>query len=373
MAGGVRVLSAMRSAVAPRGGGLSRLALQDLAAPVLQAAIFRAGLMAHDVDEVVLGNALGAGGNPARVAALAAGLPERVAGLTLDRQCCGGLDAVVVAAGMIAAGQAEVVVAGGVESYSRRPLRLRTDPDGGAPIPYDRPPFTPWPERDPEMDVAADILGQEHGLSRAAQDAWAVASHRKALAADFGDEIVPVAGLKRDAFTRALSSKIAARAPVLSGTITAANAAVAADGAAALVLVSQRVADRLGRPGLRYLGGLTRGARPDQPGSAPVAAITTLLERHRLRATDLSVAEIMEAYAVQAIACMQGAGIDPGIVNLGGGGLARGHPVGASGAINAVRLVHELGARNDYAGHGGIGLAAIAAAGGLGTAVLLAR
>ncbi|NDV98787.1 thiolase family protein [Salipiger sp. PrR002] len=362
---GARILSALRSPVAPRGGALSRLETHELAAPVLRAALAAAGLAVEEVDELVLGNALGAGGNPARLVALAAGLPERVAGLTLDRQCCGGLDALVVGAAMIAAGQAEVVIAGGVESYSRRPLRLRTDPDGGAPMPYDRPPFTPWSEQDPEMDVAADALGQEGGVSRAAQDDWAIGSHRKALAADLSGEIVPLAGLARDAFTRALSPRLVARAPVLSGSVTAANAAVAADGAALCVMVSERVAARLGRQGVRYRGGLTLGGRPDRPGLAPVAAIRAVLEQAGLRAEDLGVAEVMEAYAVQAIACVEGAGLGPDIVNPGGGGLARGHPVGASGAINAVRLFHELQAR------GGTGLATIAAAGGLGTAVLL--
>ncbi|WP_353476304.1 thiolase family protein (plasmid) [Salipiger sp. H15] len=362
---GVRLLAALRSPVAPRGGALSRLELPALGAPVLRAAVAAAGLAPEAVDELVLGNALGAGGNPARLVALAAGLPERVGGLTLDRQCCGGLDALVVAAAMIASGQAEIVAAGGVESYSRRPLRLRTDPEGGPPAAYDRPPFTPWPELDPEMDAAADALGAEGGIPRVEQDAWAIDSHAKALAADLSGEIVPLAGLGRDVFTRVLSPPLAARAPVLSGAITAANAAVAADGAAICILVSERVAARLGREGLRYRGGLTLGGRPDMPGLAPVAAIRTLLERQGLTAADLSVAEIMEAYAVQAIACLRGAGLDPAIVNPGGGGLARGHPVGASGAINAVRLVHELRAR------GGVGIAAIAAAGGLGTAVLL--
>ncbi|NDW31828.1 thiolase family protein [Salipiger sp. PrR007] len=362
---GVRILAALRAPVAPRGGALSRLELHELAAPVLRSAVAEAGLTLDEVDELVLGNALGAGGNPGRLVALAAGLPERVAGLTLDRQCCGGLDALVMGAALIAAGQAEVVLAGGVESYSRRPLRLRTDPDGGPARGYDRPPFTPWPALDPEMDAAADALGQEGGISRAAQDFWAIESHRKALCADLSAEIIPLAGLPGDAFTRALSPRLAARAPVLSGSITAANAAVAADGAALCVLVSERVAARLGRQGLCYLGGLTLGGRPYRPGLAPVAAIRTLLDRHGLRAEDLSVAEVMEAYAVQAIACVEGAGLDPEIVNPGGGGLARGHPVGASGAINAVRLFHELRKR------GGTGIAAIAAAGGLGTAVLL--
>ncbi|WP_167648271.1 thiolase family protein [Mameliella alba] len=362
---GVRIVSALRTPVAPRGGALSGLQLHELGAPVLRRVIEAAGLEACQVDEVILGNALGAGGNPARMVALAAGLPDQVAGLTLDRQCCGGLDALVIGAALIASGQAEVVAAGGVETYSRRPLRLRTDPEGGPPMAYDRPPFTPWPERDPEMDDAAEALSAELGISRAAQDAWAIDSHRKALAADMTPEIVPLGGLHADAFTRALTPRLVARAPRLCGTITAANAAVAADGAAFCLLVSERVAAELPDNGLAYRGGLTLGGRVDRPGLAPVAAIRKVLERADMDAGALSVAEVMEAYAVQAIACVNGAGLDPSVVNPGGGGLARGHPVGASGAINAVRLFHELRQR------GGTGLATIAAAGGLGTAVLM--
>ncbi|MBW4986048.1 thiolase family protein [Mameliella sp. CS4] len=362
---GIRIVSALRSAVAPRGGALSRLQIHEVGAPVLRRVIEAAGLEPGQVDEVIMGNALGAGGNPARMVALAAGLPEEVAGLTLDRQCCGGLDALVIGAALIASGQADVVAAGGVESYSRRPLRLRTDRDGAPPEAYDRPPFSPWPDRDPDMDEAAEALAAELDISRAAQDAWAIDSHRKALAADMGPEIVPLGGLQSDAFTRALTPRLAARAPRLGRSITAANAAVAADGAAFCLLVSDRVAAHLPDAGLTYRGGVTLGGRVDLPGVAPVAAIRKLLDRANLNAGTLSVAEVMEAYAVQAITCVSGAGIDPAIVNPGGGGLARGHPVGASGAINAVRLFHELRQR------GGTGLATIAAAGGLGTAVLM--
>lgn len=362
---GVRVVAALRTPVAPRGGGLSRLDLDDLCAPVLTHVIAAAGLSPDAIDDVVLGNALGAGGNPARRVALAAGLPERVAGLTLDRQCCGGLDALIIGAALIASGQAEVIAAGGVESYSRRPVRLRTDPGGGEPVAYDRPPFAPWPDRDPEMDDAADALAIAGGVSRTAQDDWAIESHRKAGQTEMSAELVPLAGLDRDPFTRNLTPRLAGRAPRLVGSITAANAAVAADGAAVCILVSDRVAARLSDAGLSYRGGATLGACPDLPGLAPVGAIRALLSRTDTKASDLTTVEVMEAYAVQAIACVRGAALDPAIVNLGGGGLARGHPVGASGAINVVRLFHELRQR------GGTGLAAIAAAGGLGTAVML--
>lgn len=365
------LIAALRSPVAPRGGALARLIPHDLAAPVLRALLAEAGVAAEAVEEVILGNALGAGGNPARLVALAAGLPERVAGLTLDRQCCGGLDALLLGRALIDSGQAQVVVAGGVESYSRRPLRLRTDPEGGAPQPYDRPPFTPFPDRDPEMDAAADTLARRFGLTRAAQDDWAVESHAKARAAvkRLRAEITPLAGLDHDAFTRPLTPALCARAPVLTGTITAANAAVAADGAALCLMVSEEIARRLPDPGVILRVGRTLGDAPDLPGLAPVTAIGAVLAEAGCAASTLAVAEIMEAYAAQAMACVMGAGLDPQGVNPRGGGLARGHPVGASGAVNAVRLFHDLTAKAP----GAKGLAAIAAAGGIGTALLLER
>ncbi|MBL4928733.1 thiolase family protein [Fuscibacter oryzae] len=356
------ILSARRTAVLPRGGAFARLRIEDLAAPVVRAVLADAGLGAVQVDELIAANALGAGGNPARRVALAAGLPERVAGLTIDRQCVGGLDAILLAAALVDSGAARVVVAGGVESYSRRPLRLATDPDGGAPVAYDQPPFTPWADRDPDMTQAAAALAVSLGISRPAQDDWAVESHRKALVDHDWPEIVALGGVSRDAFARRLTPALAARAKVLAGNVTAATAAVAAD-AAAFVVVTR---DDLARPGALRIGpGLTLGSAPEEPGLAPVPAIAAVLARAGLLPDKLAQVEMMEAYAAQAIACVEGAGLDPARVNLRGGALARGHPIGASGAILAVRLFHDL--------TNGHGLAAIAAAGGLGTAVLFSR
>lgn len=360
------IAAACRSPVAPRGGVLSHLSLQDLAAPILRAALAQAGLETDDVDEVIVSNSLGAGGNPARIIALAAGMPEHIAGLSTDRQCAGGLDALILARHMIRSGDADVVVAGGVESYSRRPVRIQTFADGRPPLAYDQAAFTPWPERDPDMAEAADTLAKSQGISRQMQDDWAINSHAKALGHQPMDaEITPIAGLTRDAFARRLSPALCRRAMTLTGDITAANAAVAADAAAFCVVVSERVAARLNHPHVEIIAGATMGGAPDCPGLAPLIAIDKVLTAAGLSAADLVAAEIMEAYAVQAIACVQGAGIDPSIVNSGGGALARGHPIGASGTINAVRLFHDLVARR------GTGLAAIAAAGGIGSALLL--
>ncbi|PLL12779.1 acetyl-CoA C-acyltransferase [Tabrizicola sp. TH137] len=352
------VIAARRTAVVPRGGAFRDLSVEALAAPVVGALLAAAGLEPGAVDEVIISNAIGPGGNVARRVALAAGLPERVAGLTVDRQCAGGLDALLLARALVLAGLAEVVVAGGVESYSQAPERRMP----GAAAPYAQAPFTPWLERDPEMAAAAEALGRRLCISRTRADAWAVESHRKALHADLSGEIVPVAGLARDDFARALSPVVAGRARQVSGDVTAANAAVAADGAAFVLVVSERVAARA-RRACRIAAGVTRGGVPWEPGLAPVAAIGEALAAAGLAAGRLERAEVMEAYAVQAIACVEGAGLDPSRVNLKGGALARGHPVGASGAVLAVRLFQDQEA--------GAGLAAIASAGGIGTAVVL--
>ena len=359
------IIAAKRTAVVPHGGAFARLQIEDLAAPVVQALLAQAGLAKADVTELICSNALGAGGNPARRVALAAGLPDHVAGLSLDRQCAGGLDAILLARALIDSGAADVVIAGGAESCSRRPLRLRTDPDGGPAQAYNQAPFTPWPDRDPQMPDAAHALAQRLGITRAEQDDWAVASHRKSRVA--AGEIVPLCNQFADPFARNLTAQVAARAKPVVGAITAANTAVAADAAAFVLVVSDRLAAgrRDAGTGLQILGGATLGGDPQEPGLAPVAAMRQVLRAAAINPDTIAIAEVMEAYAVQAIACVAGANLPPDRVNVGGGALARGHPIGASGAILAVRLFHEL--------QQGYGLAAIAAAGGIGTALLVAR
>lgn len=357
------IVSAFRTAVVPRGGAFATLDIHEMAAPVIARLLQESGIKAEHVGEIIVSNAIGEGGNPARRVALASGLPETVAGLSIDRQCVGGLDALILADAMIKAGRHNIIIAGGVESYSRRPLRSRSFGDGRAPEPYEQAPFTPWADRDPLMSVAADALSSQLGISQDTQDAYAVQSHAKATAAGPLGEIVAVNGQDHDPFGRALTQAHCTRAKVINGTITAANTAVAADAAAFCLVVSDEIALALGLRGLRIRAGLTLGGTPDLPGLAPVAAIKSLLANAGLNPSDVTRAEIMEAYAVQAIACIEGAGLRSEIVNQKGGALARGHPIGASGAILAARLFHDLKA-------GERGLAAIAAAGGLGTAVL---
>ena len=363
----VYIIAARRSIIAPRNGALAHLKLHQLAAPVLQAALSDARLASDQVDDVVCGNALGAGGNPARLVALAAGLPQHVAGLSIDRQCCSGLDALLLGEAMIASGQAEIIIAGGVESYSQRPYRAHQNRDGIL-LAYDRPAFTPWPERDPEMVLAADNLSKKLAIGRQQQDHWTIQSHAKALAArdDLATEICRItAELPNfDSYTRDLSTRACSRAPKLAGSITQANTAVAADGAAFCVLCATPATQA---SAVELVGGITVGSTPDLPGLAPVIAIQHLLQRHQISVAKLTHVEIMEAFAVQALACIHKSGLDPAQVNCQGGALARGHPIGASGAVLAVRLFHNLQKQP------GSGLAAIAAAGGLGTAALMRR
>jgi len=364
------IVAARRTAVAPRGGAFAGLEIHELAAPCIRAALDDVGAAPDAIDDVLLGNALGAGGNPARLAALAAGLPENVPALTIDGQCCAGLDALTLAAARIRAGEAEAILAGGAESWSRAPIRLRRPKVAGeVPSAYDRPPFSPWPERDPDMLEAAARLARDLGLTRATQEALAVESHARARAAGPLAGLVPVAGCARDAFTRALAPKTAARLPVLVGDadhgLTAATVAVEADAAACLLVVSEARARALGAlRALRIVASARVGGDPAQPGLAPIAAARATLKRAGLAIGDLAAVEIMEAFAVQAMAFVAALEIPAALVNRAGGGLARGHPIGASGAILAVQLF-------DLLRPGERGLAAIAAAGGLGSAVLV--
>lgn len=370
------IVAARRTAVAPRHGAFRAVEVADLAAAPVRAVLADVGLGPDGIDEVILGNALYGGGNPARVAALQAGVPEHIPALTIDSQCCAGLDAIMLAAGRVACGSASAIVAGGVESFSRAPLRLRRPRRPmEAPEPYDRPPFTPWPERDPDMIDAAGDLATALGVTREAQEAFAVESHDKALRHRASSaEIVAVADTAADAFSRPLTAALCRRLPLLAGDVvhgvTSATVAVEADAAAVVLIVSEAMLSRLGatRP-LRIIGGLRRGGDSVQPGLVPIAAARELLQRHETDAADIAVAEVMEAFAVQAMACVDGIGLAPDAVNRGGGALARGHPIGASGAILAVRLWHEM--QREAAG--AKGLAAIAAAGGLGSALLVER
>ncbi|MEJ8476830.1 thiolase family protein [Roseibium algae] len=379
----VLILAARRTAVAPRGGVFRNLQADELAAPVIEALLSDAGLGKDAVDHVIFGNALYGGGNPARMAALRAGLPEHIPAMTLDSQCCSGMDAILQACHLVRAGAARCVIAGGMESFSRSPIRMhRPLIAGEKPVEYTRPPFSPDPAMDPDMTEAAAALAAELSIPRESQAAYAVRSHEKAMAAwragELLEELVTVPGavLDYDAFTRSLDFRTAMRAPVLAGDratgVSVATAAVEADGGAAVIvahpdLVTTAIARSSRVAPVIFRGGLTRGGSSAQPALVPVACLQELLQRLDLSVADIETYELMEAYAAQAMATSDLLGLPSDRINLGGGALSRGHPIGASGAILVVRLFQQLSGL--ASGISGIGL--IAGVGGLGVCLCL--
>jgi acetyl-CoA C-acetyltransferase len=367
------VVAAARTPIGTAGHAFAGLRVEQLAAPVLASVIDRAGLDGHDVDEVVLGNCMGPGGNVARVSALAAGLPRSVPAFTVDRQCASGLSAVDLAAQLVRGG-AGVVLAGGAESATTAPWRCWPPEGGGEPVRYERAPFAPAPH-DIDMGLANDLLAADASVMRERQDSYAARSHRLAAAARdgglFDSEVVPVGGLARDERPRAgLTIERLSRFPATfrpEGTVTAGNSCGVSDGAAAVAVVSEDVRQRSGLPGLRVLSSATVGADPARPGRALVPAVRLALERAGTSLDRIDVVELNEAFAGQVLACCDELDLDPDRVCVEGGALALGHPWGASGAVLVVRLFSQLVAR----GAGGLGLAAIAAGGGQGVAMVV--
>lgn len=383
----VFIASHARSAVVPVGGAFKHLQTHEIAAPVLQALLQRAGLPANAVDAVVLGNALGAGGNPARMLALAGKLPLHCAAYTVDTQCCAGLDAVALGASLVASGQAEVVVAGGAEAWSRAPIRAtRPLQAGDSAVPYERPPFAPPPHEDPDLLVAAARYAASAGYSRAAQDRYAAASHARALdsAAVLAREIIPVADVLQDAFPRDLSQRQLDRMPVVAQTdadiadegrrehaLSTVAISPKADAAALVLLVSEAACQRWGlQPVAQWLGHQSLGGAPAMPLVLAADAAQALLQRKGMNWSQLAAIELHDAFAVQGLqwqALLQRQGADASLLNRHGGGIARGHPIGASAAIALVRVLADL----QQAAPGALGLAAVAGAGGLGSATLV--
>ncbi|MGW5140588.1 thiolase family protein [Nocardia beijingensis] len=362
-----------RTPIGNAGHGLSDLTATDLAAPVLRevlASVRGAGIDA-EVDDVVLGNCLGPGGDPARVAALRAGLGVHVPGVTVDRQCGSGLDAVMQAALRVRSGADELLLAGGVESASTAPWRFWPPVADAEPVRYTRAPFAPPGFPDPDMGVAADDLARARDISRERQDAYAARSHTLAAAADFSAEIVPVGGVHRDERIRAgmTTARLARLRPSfgVDGTATAGNSCGISDGAAAMAVTTETIA--AGLPALRILGCAVAGSDPAYPGLGPVPAIRKLLRRTGFGVADLDVVEITEAFASVVLAVADELGLDESTICPQGGAIAMGHPWGASGAILLVRLASQMLCADGPA----LGLAACAIGGGQGIAVLVER
>jgi 3-oxoadipyl-CoA thiolase len=366
------ILAAVRTPVGRYGGGLAGVRPDDLAAAAIAEAVSRSGVDPAAIEDVYLGCANQAGEdnrNVARMAALLAGLPQEVAGVTLNRLCASGLAAVVAACHAIRAGDGELFVAGGVESMSRAPLVTakpeRAYPRGDRTL-YDttlgwRFPNPRMQELFPleSMGETGENVAERWSVDRAAQDEFALRSQRRWAEADaagrFADELVAVAGVERDEHPRPESTaeKLASLQPAFrqGGTVTAGNASGINDGAAALVIASaERAAGAEVEPLARFVSSAVVGVDPRVMGIGPVPAVRKALDRAGLTVDRLELVELNEAFASQSVAVIRELGLDPDRVNVNGGAIALGHPLGMSGARLVVSLLHELRRRRGHHG-----------------------
>jgi acetyl-CoA C-acetyltransferase len=380
------ILSAVRTPVGRRGGALSGIRPDDLAALAIEAAVERAGVPAEEIEEVWLGCANQAGEdnrNVARMAALLAGLPHSVAGVTVNRLCASGLSAVVGACHAVIAGSGDLFVAGGVESMSRAPF-AHSRPDYGDGFEWDtqlgwRFPNPRMEEMFPleSMGETGENVADRWHVSRADQDAFALRSQQRwaaaAEAGRFDDELVPVGDVSRDEHPRPDTSleKLAALQPVFreGGTVTAGNASGINDGAAALVVASEGRARELGAEPLgAFVSSAVVGVDPRVMGIGPVPAMRKLLDRAGISIDEIDLVELNEAFASQSLAVVRELGLDEEKVNVNGGAIAIGHPLGMSGARLVVSLLHELRRRG-----GRYGIATLCVGVGQGQAALFER
>ena len=384
------VLSAVRTPIGRYGGILAGVRPDDLAAVAISAAVERSGVDPGSIDDVYLGCANQAGEdnrNVARMAALLAGLPDSVPGVTLNRLCASGLSAVVSASHAILAGDAEIAVAGGVESMSRAPLVLGK-PDAAFP----RGNQTVWDStlgwRFPNprleelfplesMGETGENVAERWEVSSEDQDAFALRSQQRWAAAHeagrFVDELVPVGDVAVDEHPRPSTNAeaLAGLRPAFraGGTVTAGNASGINDGAAALVLASEAKAEELGIESLgAFVASAVAGVDPRVMGIGPVPAVRKLLARAGVDAGELDLVELNEAFASQSLAVIRELGLDEDKVNVNGGAIALGHPLGMSGARLVVSLLHELRRRD-----GRYGLATLCVGVGQGVAALFER
>ncbi len=393
------IVEALRTPFGRYGGALSGVRPDDLAATVLGAVVARSRINAADIDDVILGCANQAGEdnrNVARMALLVAGYPVEVPGQTVNRLCGSGLQALAAAANAIAVGDAEVIVAGGVESMSRAPL-VTMKPESGLERGNRELVDTTigWRFVNPRLhakypaislgETAERVADQWH-VSREAQDELALASQQRAAAAAtsgiHGEEIVPVSipqrsgapiVVDRDEHPRPDTSAAALAklkpAFAADGTVTAGNTSGINDGAAALLVVESERARALGlKPYARIVATAVAGVDPSVMGAGPIPAIRKLLERTGLTVADIDRVELNEAFASQAVACITELGLDPAKTNVHGGAIALGHPLGASGARMATTLVRELRRSG-----GRYGIAAMCVGVGQGIAMLVER
>ncbi len=386
------ILSAARTPIGKYLGGLADLSAPQLGAVAIQEALRRAKAPPERVQEVIVGHVLqaGVGQNPARQAALKAGLPDTIAAVTVNKVCGSGLKAVMLGAQAIRAGDAELVVAGGIESMSRAPHLLfgtRTGWKLGDQKAVDAMvhdglwcAFEDW-----HMGQAAEYIATKCGVTRADQDRFSVQSHQRAAAAwekgAFNAEVVPVTvgsgpkaktvardeGIRPDTTAEGLAKLKAVFSD--GGCVTAGNASMLSDGAAAVVLGTARAAERLGvKPLARVVAYATSGVAPKDIFIAPVFAVRQVLEKAACRLSDIDLFELNEAFAAQMLACGKELGLAESRVNVNGGAIALGHPIGASGTRVLVTLLHALEQRGLKRG-----LASLCLGGGNAVALVVER
>ncbi|MDQ6736750.1 MAG: thiolase family protein [Gemmatimonadota bacterium] len=371
------IVDAVRTPIGRHRGALSNVRADDLAATVIRAIVDRSKLDPAAIDDVILGCTNQAGEdsrNVARLASLLAGLPVSVPGQTVNRLCGSGMQAIVTAAHAIRAGEGDCFIAGGVESMTRAPwVTLRPDEAFPRSVPDTADSTIGWRFTNPElpdewtisMGETAEVVARRYGITRAAQDAFALLSQRRTADAvasgRFNAEIVPVARksrgapdgiVSRDEHPRPESTveSLAKLRPAFStdgGTVTAGSSSGINDGASALLVMSEDAARANGhQPLARILSSAVTGVSPEVMGIGPVSAVQLALSRARLTIEDIDLFELNEAFAAQALACIRELGLPPDRVNVNGGAIALGHPLGASGARIVTTLVHEMERRS---------------------------
>ena len=387
----VVIVSAVRTPIGSFLGGLQNVSATQLGATVIKSAIQKAGINPNDVDEVIMGNVLqaGLGQNPARQAALAAGVPQESPAMTINKVCGSGLKAVHLAAQAILAGESEIVVAGGMENMSQAPFLLKDARNGykmgDQKIVDSMIQDGLWcATNNYHMGITAENLAEKYEISRVEQDEFSAWSQQKTQAAiesnRFADEIIPVevpgrkgqvTVISQDEFPRfgTTADSLGKLRPAFKkdGTVTAGNASGINDGAAALVVMSRKKADELGiKPLVTIKANATAGVDPSIMGIGPVPAVKKALKTAALSIEDLELIEANEAFAAQSIAVDRELHFNKEILNVNGGAIALGHPIGASGARILVTLIHEMKKRESR-----FGLATLCVGGGQGVATIV--
>ncbi|QQE79774.1 thiolase family protein [Alicyclobacillus sp. SO9] len=381
------IVSAVRTAIGKSGGSLASIPAYKLAASVIREAIARVKLDVNQIDDLIFGNCFSADANLSRLSGLEAGLPVTVPGVTIDRQCASGLNSISLAASLIRAGEGDVYVVGGAENLSQRPyVQL---PSGRAydrrPPQYYAPKLSPEFLGNPPMGVTAENLARMYRISREEQDNYALKSQERMLEAikahRFEEQIVGIEVPKikgesqwfdRDEHPRSTSiQELSTLKPAFesNGTVTAGNSSGINDGAAAIVLMSKKKADDLGLKVLATVGTtVVTGVDPNLMGIGPVSAIRKLLDKSGKRMREIELIELNEAFAAQVLACGKELELDWDRVNVNGGAISHGHPIGATGAILATKLVYEMERVNLKTG-----LVSMCIGGGQGIATLFER